>query len=936
MNEIIRSYFTLTCLIFLTLAFGSNSFAADKGICKVGMELGPGDSCTVPTTTNKITVDRNGIAEYAGTKANRSVLGPKVTHKHARDAAHGWLPHGNGPHSDHTHTSKTPYPHLKFVENSVTIVEARNLEDGTGRYRIVTLGTPKDKGTCAVGLVIGRGERCTYPDSTQTFRVSQIGSSYAGVFLGTIVSSGDNDMLGVTTITDENNVKVPKLDENGDFVPYNFQNKDYVLIARNRGGGSNKYEITHIGVGSSPRTQPPRTQPVGPTIQPTPDPDPTPTATTLESVTGSGQSSETGSAIANPFVVRVLDQNGAAMSGVSVSFSVTPGGTVNPSNATTGSNGQAETRLTLGGTTGIYTVTARASSITQTVTFTATATAPDPLAFRPSAIAAQTFAVGNTIQPLRLPVATGGTAPYTYSLSPIPAGLSFSSAARLLSGTPTTATTATTITYTARDAAGRSASLTFTITVTAPPAPPVPFPVATTLEFVSGSGQSGQTGSAIANPFVVRVLDQNRAVMSGVFVSFSVTLGGTVNPSSATTGSNGQAETRLTLGSTTGIYTVTASVSGITESVSFTATATAPVQPPQTDRSTPPSKLAAPGQISFSELMFTSRGGLHSLPQWIELYNNSDTETVNLRTWRLTIEARDADGTHRYGVIRLEELIIAPNTTALIVTWSARHSDDIQDSRVYNFFNHHTDEFEQNRHRNMVLGQEGFSLKLTDPYGAVSDTVGNIDGNRRTRDAPLWEIPEGTTQDGERTSLFRRYAKNTDNPLDGTDANNWRRAANFGRISDLPALAMSQYWGKKTDIGNPGYKGAGALPVELSSFRAVLKETGTVLTWTTESEQDNAGFNILRSVSKSGHFLKVNPNLIQGAGTTSERNTYSWTDTTAKPNTVYFYQIEDISYSGERTRFTAIRMKGYVSAQGKLATNWANLKNSMSRISETQ
>ena len=196
---------------------------------------------------------------------------------------------------------------------------------------------------------------------------------------------------------------------------------------------------------------------------------PSPVATTLEVVSGSGQSARVNQRLANPLVVRVKDQNDVVMSGVSVSFSVAPSGTVSPSSATTGSNGEAETRLTLGDTTGTYTVTARVSGITQPVTFTATATAPGPLAFSPNTIAAQSFTVDSAIQPLRLPVATGGTAPYTYSLAPIPAGLSFSSAERLLSGTPTTAATATPITYTVRDAAGRSASLTFTITVAAPP-----------------------------------------------------------------------------------------------------------------------------------------------------------------------------------------------------------------------------------------------------------------------------------------------------------------------------------------------------------------------------------------------------------------------------------------------------------------------------------
>ena len=103
----------------------------------------------------------------------------------------------------------------------------------------------------------------------------------------------------------------------------------------------------------------------------------------------------------------------------------------------------------------------RSASLTFTITVAA------PLTFTPSEIAAQTFTAGTPVS-LSLPIATGGTAPYTYSLAPIPAGLSFSSAERLLSGTPTTAATATPITYTARDTAGRSASLTFTITVAAP------------------------------------------------------------------------------------------------------------------------------------------------------------------------------------------------------------------------------------------------------------------------------------------------------------------------------------------------------------------------------------------------------------------------------------------------------------------------------------
>jgi subtilisin family serine protease len=60
--------------------------------------------------------------------------------------------------------------------------------------------------------------------------------------------------------------------------------------------------------------------------------------------------------------------------------------------------------------------------------------------------------------------ATGGTAPYTWSATGLPAGLSISSSTGTISGTPTAATTAT-ATLTARDTTGRTGTASFRITV---------------------------------------------------------------------------------------------------------------------------------------------------------------------------------------------------------------------------------------------------------------------------------------------------------------------------------------------------------------------------------------------------------------------------------------------------------------------------------------
>ena len=91
----------------------------------------------------------------------------------------------------------------------------------------------------------------------------------------------------------------------------------------------------------------------------------------------------------------------------------------------------------------------------------------DGLRFDPNVIADQTFTVGTAVS-LTLPRAIGGTPPYDYSLSALPAGLYFDPIADgsgYIGGTPTTAVDATPVTYTATDANGASAALTFTITV---------------------------------------------------------------------------------------------------------------------------------------------------------------------------------------------------------------------------------------------------------------------------------------------------------------------------------------------------------------------------------------------------------------------------------------------------------------------------------------
>ena len=108
-------------------------------------------------------------------------------------------------------------------------------------------------------------------------------------------------------------------------------------------------------------------------------------ATTVEQVphsltkaSGDGQQGQAGEQLAKSFVVLVLDEDSAAMAGVSVTFTVTGGGgTMSSTTATTNRSGRAARTLTLGDEPGTNTVEVSVAGL-DPVTFTATAIGEEP------------------------------------------------------------------------------------------------------------------------------------------------------------------------------------------------------------------------------------------------------------------------------------------------------------------------------------------------------------------------------------------------------------------------------------------------------------------------------------------------------------------------------------------------------------------------------
>ena len=338
------------------------------------------------------------------------------------------------------------------------------------------------------------------------------------------------------------------------------------------------------------------------------------------------------------------------------------------------------------------------------------------------------------------------------------------------------------------------------------------------------------------------------------------------------------------------------------------------------------------GQISISEIMYDA-GPRWNLIQWIEIYNSSKTDAVNLSGWELEIlNVTDDVESYVDSSFVFKDAIVLPNQTLLIV--SGTGTNDVAPNRVYNLYEHHRRELGLSNRRSVLLSPEGFYLHLThkDPTQPNSpramitvDGAGNIrlDGARRE---VAWKLPP--RDPGQRQSLVRQYGQREiyldgigDSPDDGYVKEFWRQ-------SDIIGASIS-FYGHRDDIGTPGYRLGSPLPVSLSSFHPARdKTTGeVVIRWITESELNNAGFNILRSESKDGEFQVVNlKGIIAGHGTTSEKHTYQWTDTTAKPNVVYDYRIEDVSLDGNRTTLATTHLRGNVTVAGKATTTWGNLK----------
>jgi hypothetical protein len=122
---------------------------------------------------------------------------------------------------------------------------------------------------------------------------------------------------------------------------------------------------------------------------------------------------------------------------------------------------------------------------------------------------------------------------------------------------------------------------------------------------------------------------------------------------------------------------------------------------------------------------------------------------------------------------------------------------------------------------------------------------------------------------------------------------------------------------------------AAVIPVELVSFNAAVIGSSVNLNWSTASELNNSGFEVQRK-SENSNWMKIG--FVKGAGTTTEHNTYFFSD--KSPNQgIVSYRLKQIDFDGTVSYSKVVNVDFNSPTDFKLNQNYPNPFNPSTTIS---
>ncbi len=178
-----------------------------------------------------------------------------------------------------------------------------------------------------------------------------------------------------------------------------------------------------------------------------------------------------------------------------------------------------------------------------------------------------------------------------------------------------------------------------------------------------------------------------------------------------------------------------------------------------------------------------------------------------------------------------------------------------------------------------------------------------------------------------------------DNNVPNTLINQWEQLVfdytadigqTVGRLTVIPDFQLpTRYHASVNYWDNIDFSGT-IVPVELTSFTGKYVGNTVQLKWETATELNNLGFDVQRSIAGTD-FVTVG--FVQGKGTTTEKNDYSFVDKSISPNKIYSYRLKQIDFDGSYSFAGVVNLGTSLPLQFKLDQNYPNPFNPSTKIS---